>query len=144
MLTCMTDETVAQLKATRASLASRRDRYDALVAELAEMIKQTDRMIEVLGADDAGEAVPVPRESPTIREAVLGVLSDDKPHHFNEFMKKLGFVGPPPKDASVRGVVSRMKRDGEITSLGQGKYEITSKGRAALAASEEREDRGAG
>src|SRR4051794_21506157 len=111
------DDTVEQLRITRASLVMRRDGHAALVDELNDMLRHTDRMIAVLSGDTADGLPSLPtREAPTIREAVLDVLRDGEPHHFNQFMNKLGYRGPPPKDASVRGVVSRMKRDEEIAS----------------------------
>lgn len=134
----MTGEPLGHLQSSREALAAKRDFHLGMAAELDEMLRQTDRMIEVLRAEASGRSVATSptRDTPTIREAVLDVLKDGSPHHFNNFMKALGHNGPPPKDTSVRGVVSRMKREGEIASLGQGKYEITSKGRTAVDAME--------
>lgn len=120
-------DAVENLKMGRDALIAERDLLRKKVKEFDELVLLADRMIHALldAQPQPGLFRPSPiRDTPTIREGVLQVLSDGEPHHFNAFLKQLGHQGPPPKDASVRGVVSRMKREGEIVSLGQGKYQI--------------------
>ena len=122
-----TADAIENLRKVRETLVAERDVLRRRLKEFDELVLQADRMVQVLldsqPQPDLFHPSPV-RDTPTIRESVLQVLSDGEPHHFNAFLRQLGHQGPPPKDASVRGVVSRMKRDGEIVSLGQGKYQI--------------------
>ena len=123
----MTKDPTASLREARDAFQAQRDFFVRRIEELDGLITNTNQMIKVLVEGEPGGSTPsvssgvaTTHDTPTIRERVLGVLADGQAHHFNHFARALGQTGPPVKDTSLRGVVARMKKDGEICLVAPG------------------------
>ena len=113
-----TSEAVDHFRQGRAALLEKRREIDRAIADV-------DRILVLLQASESqptlGGFNGPPPKPPTVREAVLEMLSDGQPWPVADILKGLVNRGVDAREASTRSIISKMD---EIHNVGRGLYQL--------------------
>lgn len=144
----MSEETNAQhLQAVRASLIKQRQDLNDQRVELDKAISALDMLLHSSliegGTSTKGSptlrVVPDPEHehrsgAPSAHGAILRVLADGEQHSVSALLNEVWTLGCTAQEQSIRSMLGKMKKDGEIANPTRGYYALPAGGQEALTA----------